>query len=238
MNTLMIALALLFSQCDKPHTIPNSVEEAVYNVENLKHYEYLLQEIGKITSFSAEAARFKEDSTFDGITFTGSSMITRWETLSEDFPLYKVRNHGIGGSCINHIIAHSENLIFHNRPKVLILYIGDNDANHIPIETFKRYMDCFTQNFRHRLPESFLVFLTVKPSPARAAKSSYHEEVNRHLDSLAATSGKLYCVDIRTPMKNGDTPSFFIPDMIHPNRKGYELIISKLSPVLKDIMKK
>lgn len=234
MKNLIFLLAVVFLQYNKP---PLDEENLAIKKENLSLYNNLLLEIGSEKTYKDEVANFKkDDKSTGGITFTGSSTIENWKTLSQDFPTYHVRNHGLGGSNLGHIIAHGEDLIFFNRPQIVVLYIGDNDASALSVETFERYMDCFVQNFKHRLPRAYLVFLTVKPSPVRSDKFPYYRKVNKYLDSLALTSDRLYCVDIWTPLEQGNTPSYFIPDMLHLNRKGYELIVDKLSPVLDSIM--
>lgn len=194
------------------------------------------QEIGKVSDYQTEVESFyKNNKSLGGITFTGSSTITGWNSLAQDFPSFTVRNHGIGGSTLRDIIAHSKKLIFFNKPEILVLYIGDNDAYAYSFDTYKRYMDLFVKNFQHRMPASFLVFISIKPSPSRSGQFPYYRQVNAYLKSLADSSSNFRFVDIWTTIENGGLKNYFLEDQLHLNRKGYEVLIEKLTPVLQSI---
>ena len=214
----------LLPGCSKP-------EDAVAQSEfNLGKYNSLIKEIGIPVSASTNA----NDKSWGGITFTGSSTIALWTTLKSDFPGYIVRNTGWGGITLRELIANSEWMVFTNHPEVLVLYIGDNDATIYDIDTFKKHMDCFVENYLYRTAAK-LVFISVKPSPVRKSFFDFYDSVNSHLSSKADQSNSIYFIDIWTPITEGGTTSYFAVDGLHLNSKGYSLITELLTPVLEGI---
>ena len=61
--------------------------------------------------------------------FIGSSTIKRWTTLAQDFPEFKVINHGFGGSQIIDSTYFAERVIFPCQPRQIFLRAGGNDLN-------------------------------------------------------------------------------------------------------------
>ena len=59
--------------------------------------------------------------------FTGSSTIRRWNTLAKDFPEIPVLNRGFGGSQLNQVLHHFDDLFPRYKPVRIVLYCGEND---------------------------------------------------------------------------------------------------------------
>lgn len=201
-------------------------------------FERLVAEIGPVEAYHADAlARAAAcEGEMGGISFVGSSTFTLWGSLEDDFPQFSVRNMGIGGSTINHIVAHNESLVFANRPDVVVLYIGDNDASQMAFDDFCRKLDIFAANLRYRLPEVKLVLLSIKPHLAGVSRWDFYRAVNSAYAKRAAMNERVYFVDIWTPMFEGDTAGYFLSDMLHLNRSGYAVVIERLTPVLQKLV--
>lgn len=225
-----ICLGVACSEKDEFEGIPDS--------PNLFEFDKICWEIGDIREFRTDTETLAQRyaGVQGGVTFTGSSTITGWGTLAADFPDFSVRNMGIGGSRLDHIMAFSEDLIFENAPDITVLYIGDNDAFRYNFRTFERMMNSFVANYMHRLPGSALVLLSVKPSPIRRGNRSFYLAVNDLYKSYSIAYEQVCYVDIWSGMDEGDTPSFFLSDALHLNRKGYEYVILQLDPVLRSLV--
>ncbi len=65
------------------------------------------------------------------VLFIGSSSITLWTSLREDFPKARVINRGFGGSHVEDSIDFADRIIFRCRPRLIVLYAGDNDIHQI-----------------------------------------------------------------------------------------------------------
>src|SRR6266550_4287597 len=61
------------------------------------------------------------------VLFIGSSSIQKWNSLADDFPGTKVINRGFGGSEIADSTVYVDRIVVPYRPKMVVLYAGDND---------------------------------------------------------------------------------------------------------------
>lgn len=176
----------------------------------------------------------KKGFTNNQTVFCGSSTITMWDSLETTFKNYNAANRGIGGAHIGDIIVHSELLIFKNNPKILVLYIGDNDMISLDYSRFITSTTYFIKNFFHRQPNSYLVLLSVKPSPQRAAFFETYKTVNNWYKSLSILDSRIYYVDFWDDFLKNPT-HVFQSDNLHLNSNGYSIVTAKIKPVLDKI---
>ena len=173
----------------------------------------------------------------DAIVFYGSSSVRLWRTLATDFPGLPVVNRGFGGSNAEAGLAYLDRIVLRHRPKVLVLYFGDNDIaeGHAP-ERIASNVGELVKRVHAALPETRILFIAVKPSPSRVKLLDKLLATNAAVKAIADADAKFDFVDIATPMldANGQPrPELFGPDMLHMNRAGYELWTSVLAPILK-----
>jgi lysophospholipase L1-like esterase len=168
--------------------------------------------------------------------FVGSSTFRIWKTLADDFPKAKVINRGFGGSQTSDILNYMQQIVLPCRPKRIFYYAGDNDlaAGKTPDEVFKNFK-AFARRVHSSLPDTDLVFISIKPSPSRAKLLSKMKETNELIEAYAKEEVFIEYIDVFTPMLGPDgqpRPELFGPDMLHMNRKGYELWIKVLTPMV------
>ena len=74
-------------------------------------------------------------------------------------------NRGFGGSHISDVIHYADRIVLPYRPKVILLYAGDNDVGQgkPPQQVIGDY-HAFTGLVWKQLPETSIVFLPIKPS--------------------------------------------------------------------------
>lgn len=171
------------------------------------------------------------------VLFVGSSSIRLWKTLAEDFPGVEVINRGFGGSEIADATDLAHRIIVPYRPRLIVLYAGDNDlANRRSPRQVRDDFAAFVARVRKDLPSVQIAFIAIKPSPARAHLLETMREANALVrDSAAAQEGIVF-IDVFSPMLTPDGRArgeLFVEDGLHLNRAGYDLWRSVVLPFLR-----
>jgi lysophospholipase L1-like esterase len=192
------------------------------------------------TRFDAEIAAFENwdrQNSFprDAVLFVGSSSIRMWQT-AECFPDLSVINRGFGGSHISDVNHFAERIVFKYKPRLIVFYAGDNDieSGKTPQQVFGDFQE-YARRLHERMPETTIVYLPIKPSPARWPKWPRMQEVNTQVKKLAHSDRRVIYVDAATPMLGEDDQprrDLFLDDGLHLNDKGYKLWTRVLSPIL------
>ncbi|HEX4645882.1 MAG TPA: SGNH/GDSL hydrolase family protein, partial [Verrucomicrobiae bacterium] len=169
------------------------------------------------------------------ILFVGSSTIRFWKTLAQDFPDLKVINRGFGGSHLSDSTFFADRIVIPYQPKTIFLYAGDNDlaAGKTPEQVFADYQ-AFVQKIRAQLPETRIVYLSIKPSPSRWHLKDQIQTANHLISGLKGD--RLMFIDTYSPMLNQDgqpRADLFQKDNLHMNAEGYKLWTSLIKPHLK-----
>ena len=184
--------------------------------------EFFQNDVKKFLQQDKEA--FPEE---DGILFIGSSSIRFWLSLESDMRPFPVINRGFGGAQIVHVNNHLEEIVFPYKPKAIVFYCGSNDLAGLktPEEVFSDFQYFLTAISQH-LPEAKLFVIGVKPSPSREYQKNKQISLNNMIRNLSDTNDYLYFLDVRPSMlltSGKADPSLFVKDMLHMNKKGYEV---------------
>jgi lysophospholipase L1-like esterase len=162
----------------------------------------------------------------EGILFIGSSSIRLWD-VKRSFPGLPVINRGFGGSQIVDSVRYAERILLPYRPKVVVLYAGDNDiaAGKSP-EEVARDFEAFVATVHRCLPQTRIVFIGIKPSLRRWGLVDKMREANRRIRDITAIDERLEYVDVDGPMIGADgkpRAELFQADGLHLNPEGYKL---------------
>ncbi len=195
-----------------------------------------------ITRFEYEITRYqkldKENGVSDSIiVFVGSSSIRKWSSLEERFEEIPAINRGFGGSTFPELIYYIDELIFKYNPSVVVVYEGDNDQYFMsPNKIFE--CACYLEHIIHKkLPNAELIFVSVKPSPARSNKIKSSFYTNKGLKTICEQKNKTYYVDIWSSMLDENSKiksDIFKKDKLHLNEKGYDIWYNVIFPVVKE----
>jgi lysophospholipase L1-like esterase len=171
------------------------------------------------------------------VLFIGSSSIRFWESLQADFPDTRIIRRGFGGSEIRDATRFAGRIIVPYRPRLIVLYAGDNDlaAGRTPEEVRDDFI-AFVDRVRHDLPKVTIAFITIKPSPARANLVIPMRKANSLISEVARSRRNIRIVDVFTPMldaRGEPRKDLFGDDMLHMNRAGYRIWIDQLTPLLR-----
>lgn len=168
--------------------------------------------------------------------FTGSSTIARWFDLESSFPGLPVLNRGFGGSTMNDLNFYRDRIVFPYDPVKIIVYEGDNDiARGASPSEFLEACREFVLACGSRIPGTQIIFLSIKPSPARIKDWQRMKEANRLLKAFAEKHENVLFIDItRDLIKSDGNPKedIFEADRLHFNKAGYEILSRAISPVL------
>ncbi|MEJ2256628.1 MAG: GDSL-type esterase/lipase family protein, partial [Woeseiaceae bacterium] len=138
-----------------------------------------------------------------------------------------------GGAELSDVAHYYERVIRPYAPSRVFLYAGDNDiaagksAAQV-FEDFRNLADRLARDF----PGTELVFISIKPSPARWTVWPTMQEANRLVAEYASGREHLYFADLATPLLDADgrPKDVYVEDGLHLNAAGYALWQAALAP--------
>ena len=170
----------------------------------------------------------------DGIVFVGSSSIRRWNTASA-FPDRPVINRGFGGSQIADVNFYYDQVVKPYRPAMVVLYAGDNDigSGKSPERVLADFQR-FSKTIQSDLPDTRVLFLSIKPSFLRWEHWPTMVEANSLIKSFMDEQPNMTYVDVASPLLNADGQprDVFVADGLHLNDAGNRLWQETLAPYL------
>jgi len=198
-------------------------------------------EMGYEKEIEAIEAKEKENPSEKGaVVFTGSSSIRMWKTLQVDMAPLPAVNRGFGGSTLRQVNAYAERIIFPLDPSILVVYCGENDiatTDRSPEETHQDFLDLVALS-RQRIPNTSIVYLSMKPSPARWEYWPQFDQGNELIRESCDAEEFLYYLDVG-PLMLGDDgqpkPGIFLKDNLHMNAEGYALWSEAVFGMLNDL---
>jgi lysophospholipase L1-like esterase len=169
------------------------------------------------------------------VLFAGSSSTRLWN-LETSFPGIPSINRGFGGSKIADSTHFASRIILPQRPRIIILYAGDNDIQGgKKAEDVHRDFMKFVQTIHAELPETRIVFIAIKPSIKRWRLVDEMRKANAFIAAEARENPKLGYVDIDMPMIGKDglpRKELFADDGLHLNEAGYRIWTDLVKPLL------
>ena len=186
-----------------------------------------------IAKFEAEEARTPPPK--NGILFLGSSSIVRWD-VGNSFPDLPAINRGFGGSLYQDLVTYFDRIVPPYRPSIVVLYSGDNDTsmNRRPAE-IAAAVRTFEQRLHALLPNTKLIVMSTKPSPARWRVVAQVRQTNELIRAYAADRPNTVFVDVFPAMLGANgmpRPEFYIADGLHLTPAAYALWTEILRPHL------
>lgn len=162
-----------------------------------------------------------------GIVVVGSSSISGWGNLESQFARKNIVRRGLGGARMADIARHADRLILPYKPRLVVVYAGDNDlAEKVsPEGVLAAYADLVRQVER-ALPGTRIAFMSIKPSPARAALMPLIARTNDLVAGWSSNDPRLDYIDIYSRMLDADGEvrrDLFQADALHLNLAGYAI---------------
>jgi lysophospholipase L1-like esterase len=169
------------------------------------------------------------------VVFVGSSSVRRWN-LAESFPAFACINRGFGGSQMADSVHYAHRIITPYRPRVVVVYAGDNDiaAGKTP-DVVAADAKTLAATILTDLPNSRVVFVSIKPSIARWQLFEKMQEANRLIAEFTQQDPRIEFVDVTRAMLGDDSmprPELFVADSLHLSAAGYRVWSSLVAPHL------
>jgi lysophospholipase L1-like esterase len=161
------------------------------------------------------------------ILLAGSSTFRLWTTYQQDLKDFYVINRGFGGSQMSDLNYYFDRIVLKYKPAVVLVYEGDNDLNagENPKSIVQEFKD-FVKMVKTKLPETKVVYCSIRPSLARVSILDKQKAVNKSIQKFCKKNKKVAYLNIQKDfyLPNGELmQDIFIADRLHLNDKGYEI---------------
>ncbi len=178
------------------------------------------------------------------LVFLGDSLTRRWEDnidlWNKYFSAHHAANFGVGGDCLENIkwrILNGE--LDGINPKVVIVLAGTNNLDKDSEEAIVSGIQEIVEIIQSKLRNTKIVVLGLLPRNMNETGVNYAQKIariNSQLDSLFAYSEIAYR-DIGTDLINeqGVVSDVIMPDGLHLNASGYEIIGPKLRDIINEL---
>ncbi|MCU0979632.1 MAG: GDSL-type esterase/lipase family protein [Pirellulaceae bacterium] len=126
-------------------------------------------------------------------------------------------------------------------PKLAIIMIGTNNAGHRQdkAEDTAAGVKAIVEQLRTRLPNMKVLVLAIFPRGQDAADGlrQLNDATNKILAGYADNQ-HVYYLDVNSKFleDGGVLPAALMPDLLHPNEKGYEIWAEAMEPTVKQLM--
>jgi lysophospholipase L1-like esterase len=171
-----------------------------------------------------------------GVLFVGSSSVRLWNDLPKRFPGQKTINRGFGGSWLSDAVHYFDRIVLPYQPRTIVVYSGENDiAGGKSAQSLLKDFEALLSLKQKYLPESKLIFISLKPSPSRHERLDEMKKANALIRERMSREKRAVFVDVFTPMLDAagkPREALFGPDQLHMNRLGYDLWTQLLKPHL------
>lgn len=182
------------------------------------------------------------------IVFLGDSITDGWRKAGKTVwdakiaPLDAV-NFGISGDKTENILwrLDSGNLSGKMNPKLVVLMIGTNNWQNSPDDT-ARGVQAILERIHASHPKTKILLLAVFPRGADKtdAKRQTNAKLNAKIKKFA-DNRRVFWTDINKVFLEKDSkqtlPKSIMPDLLHPNTRGYQLWADAILPEIKKLAK-
>ena len=149
-------------------------------------------------------------------------------------------NLGIGGDKTQHVLWRLEHgNIDGIHPKLAVVMIGTNNSKTNTAEEIAGGIKAIVEKLEEKLPDTKILLLAIFP---RAEKPDAEQrETNTKASKLAsslADDKKVFYLDISDKFLSADgtLSRDIMPDLLHPNAKGYEIWAEAIEPTVAKLM--
>lgn len=194
------------------------------------------------------------------LVFLGDSITHGWESIGKTVwekywaPL-KAANFGIGGDRTEHVLWRLENGNFDGlKPKEIVLMIGTNNTGNqgrkfkeINDETYQctaeqtaEGVKTIIARLKAKCPEAKILLLAIFPRGENSVnKLRQQNEATNQIIKTLADDKTVFFMDIGPKFlePDGTLSKEIMPDLLHPNEKGYEIWAEAIEGKVKELLK-
>jgi beta-glucosidase len=190
------------------------------------------------------------------VIFIGDSITHGWENKGKEiwqqfYAKYNAINMGFSGDRTEHVLWRLENgQVDGISPKAAVLMIGTNNTARYTPEQIADGIRAIVCTLRSKLPQTKVLILAIFPRGSndqrkdKTQDAAYNplwaknDTVNRMISKFA--DGKtIFYLDINKAFLNdqGVLTREVMPDLLHPEKKGYALWAQAMEPTLVKLLK-
>tara|TARA_R100001143_G_scaffold63515_2_gene71211 strand:- start:138 stop:896 length:759 start_codon:yes stop_codon:yes gene_type:complete len=194
-----------------------------------------------------EAKRNEEGRESAKLLLLGDSITHGWESTGKSvwdqyFGDISSFNLGFSGDRTENVLWRLENGALEGiSPELTVLMIGTNNTGHRQDspECTTRGIEMILDQLLNELPESQILLLAIFPrghEPDHELRQ-LNNEINERISHFS-TNPKVHFYDINQIFLTDDgyLTEEIMPDMLHPNERGYQLWAKEIKPIINDIL--
>lgn len=170
------------------------------------------------------------------VVFLGDSITQGWgEQMSGAFGELKVANRGISGDTTRGMLIRLEQDVLSLNPQGVVMLMGTNDLEEGDAPpSIASNVELILDRLLASDEDLSIVLCRVFPSSDEKKRPADQiKAINKLYASLVRSRPRVTLVDTWTLFANdsGDAKAAEFPDLLHPNKQGYEMWASALKPV-------
>lgn len=194
------------------------------------------------------------------LVFLGDSITHGWEgkgkaVWEKYWATLKAANFGIGGDRTEHVLWRLENGNFDGlKPKEIVLMIGTNNTGHVGRPQKENNGEVYTSTaeqtaegvkaiiakLKTKCPGAKILVLAIFPRGENAQNPMRRQnEAANQIIKTFADDKTVFFMDINAKLlqPDGTLSKDIMPDLLHPNEKGYEIWAEAIESKVKDLLK-
>lgn len=186
------------------------------------------------TVFAKEAATGQQQGS---VVFLGDSITQGWhQDLMGMFPGLKMANRGISGDTTRGMLLRLNEDVLNLKPSAVVMLMGTNDLDDDATpEMIAKNTITIIQQLLKANPKTDIVYCNVMPStPNLDRPAAKIQAINQLVAKAAVSIPQVTIVDTYTLFANaeGNAKKEEFPDLLHPNKAGYQKWANAIRPIL------
>ncbi|HEY3862197.1 MAG TPA: GDSL-type esterase/lipase family protein [Verrucomicrobiae bacterium] len=170
------------------------------------------------------------------ILFTGSSIIRKWDRLSEQMAPLPVFDRAFGGSVTTDLLYYMDKVVLPYEPRIIVYYCGSNDINagRKAAAVFDGFRQ-FAERVHAALPKTRILYISINRAPQKESKWNVVNAANDLARNYCVQNGWLGFIDVNPALFDSQGKSrleLFQPDKLHFREPAYNLLTAIIKPVL------
>lgn len=171
------------------------------------------------------------------VVFLGDSITQGWgDDFRGDFKDVTVANRGISGDTTRGMLIRLQEDVIDLEPSAVVMLMGTNDLEEkAEPSSIASNVGLIVKSLEAHNPRMPIVLCLVFPSSASKKRPSEQiQKINQLISAELKGNKQVTIVDTWTLFANeqGDAKKSEFPDLLHPNRAGYEKWLAAIWPVL------
>jgi beta-glucosidase len=175
------------------------------------------------------------------LIFIGDSITNGWDgkgsaVWDKSYGKRNAVNLGFSGDRTQHVLWRLDNgEIDGISPKLAVIMIGTNNSGQNKPEDIAAGVKAIVERLRTKLPQTKILVLGIFPRGAddKDAKRQVNTKTNEIIAKLADEKEVFYQdIGAKFLAKDGTLPKEIMPDLLHPNAKGYAIWAEAIEPTV------